>query len=167
MFDVEWCSVKCGGMMRWGARCNGNVLYIPHLTTTAQQYFTSAHFLHSTPAIHLTSFHISRISFNTTFTVLLVSVFHITPCDQHGVMWNTVWCGTWCDVQRFAMPRLRCGMLCLIHPNVAVMWNKVRCRICATRCDAVMSCKINYIYDLTLYLCITPCVLSYWSFMQS
>ena len=27
-------------------------------------------------------------------------------------------------------------MLRLIHPNVAEMWNKVRCRICAIWCDA-------------------------------
>ena len=27
-------------------------------------------------------------------------------------------------------------MLCLIHPNVAVMWNKVQCRICDIWCDA-------------------------------
>ena len=31
-------------MIVWrGARCNGNVLYIPHLTTTAQQDFTLNH----------------------------------------------------------------------------------------------------------------------------
>ena len=27
------------------------------------------------------------------------------------------------------------------HPNVAVMWNKVRCRICVTRCD-VVQCQV-------------------------
>ena len=32
-------------------------------------------------------------------------------------------------------------MLCLIHPNVAVMWNKIRCRICATWCAIVMLCN--------------------------
>ena len=30
----------------------------------------------------------------------------------------------------------RCGMVRLIHPNVAVMWNKVRRRVCAIRRDA-------------------------------
>ena len=32
-------------------------------------------------------------------------------------------------------------MLCLIHPNVAVMWNKVQCRICAIWCDATRDVK--------------------------
>ena len=36
-------------------------------------------------------------------------------------------------------------MLCLIHPNVAVMWNKVQCKTCAIWCNAtcdVMQCQM-------------------------
>ena len=97
-----------------GARCNRNTLYIPHLLTTAQQYFTSVepYFRHST---HLT------YQFNTTRS-------HITWRDVDSVAWNLVSCGRFYNA--------RCGMLRLIHPNVAVMWNKVRCGICAIRCDA-------------------------------
>ena len=98
------------------------MLYIPHLTTTAQQYFTSDHI--SGTAHHTTS----RI-FNTTRS-------HITWRDVDSVVWNLVRCGMFCNA--------RCGMLRLIHPNVAVMWNKVRCRICAMWCDAtrdVMQCR--------------------------
>ena len=75
--SVEWCSVKCGGLMWWGARCNGNVLHIPDLTTTAQQYFTSNHI--SGTAHHTTS-HSSRIS--------------IPP--DHTAWCGIVWCGIWC-----------------------------------------------------------------------
>ena len=52
--------------------------------------------------------------------------FSIPPDHtSHGVIWdgvvqNLVWCGMFCNARS-------CAMLHLIHPNVAVMWNKVRC----------------------------------------
>ena len=107
-FHVEWCNVK------WGSydvmRCNGSVI---HSTTTAQyQSHIKPHFLHGTP--HLTSVIPQHTrSFNT-------APDHTT----HGVMWNSVvWNLRFCNA--------RCVTLCLIHPNAAAMWNKVRCRIWA------------------------------------
>ena len=98
-----------------------------HLTTTALQYFTSVapDFRHSTP------YHISHIS--------LIPPDHIS----HGVMWIAAWCGIWCHVECFTMPDVEC--CALIHPNVDVMWNQVRCRICAIWSDAkcdVMQCQV-------------------------
>ena len=46
-------------------------------------------------------------------------------------MWNILQCQMW-DV--------------VPYPNVAVMWNKVRCRICAIWCDGtcdVMQCQMR------------------------
>ena len=102
------------------------------------------------------TFHISppAISHQTTFpvqhTIPHLTSFHITPHisippdhTSHGMMWNSVawnlvWCGMFCNA--------RCGVLCLVHPNVAVMWNKVRCRINIARCDAkcdVVQCQMR------------------------
>ena len=74
--DVEWCSVKCGGR---NVICNGNMLYIPHLTDYSSTIFhiETPGFRHSTP------YHIS---------------FHILPPDHtwrdvNSVVWNLVWCG--------------------------------------------------------------------------
>ena len=105
------------------------MLYIPHLTTTAQQYFTSDHI--SGTAHHTTS----RI-FNTTRS-------HITWRDVDSVAWNLVSCGRFYNA--------RCGMLRLIHPNVAVMWNKVRCRTCAIwcgKCDVVQCPDVKWLCDV-------------------
>ena len=79
----------------------------PHLTTAAQQYFTSTH-------ISGTAHHISH-SFHITYLI---------PPDHtlYGVLWP-VWCGIWCDVECFAM-----GRCALYIP----MW--LWCRICAMRC---------------------------------
>ena len=70
MFDVEWCNVKCAGMMWRGARCNDNVLHIPHLTTTAQ-YFTP-----------------NPISGTAHHTIFHVFQYHQITRE----MWNLVWC---------------------------------------------------------------------------
>ena len=118
VFDVEWCNAKCGGNVVIGARCNGNVLYMPQLNNIS--HLTTFPAQHTIP--HLTSFHI----FNTTRS-------HITWRDvRDSVVWNLVWCGTFCS------------QMCLIHPNVAVMWNKVRCRICAISgvMLRMMSCNV-------------------------
>ena len=90
------------------------------------------------------TFHISppqlNISHQTTFPAphLTFQYHQITWCDVE------VWCGIWCDVERFAIPDVgRCGTF--IHPNVAVMWNKLRTRIRAIWCDAtcdVMRCQM-------------------------
>ena len=71
-------------------------VYIPHQSPPAQQYFTS-----NRPQRHTIS-HIKQ-----HFTYLT------TPPDH-----------TWRDVD--SVVRNLGRQLCLIHPNVAVMWNKVR-----------------------------------------
>ena len=105
--DVEWCNVKCGGRnVVWrGARCNGNALYIPHLTDYSSTIFhIEPHFRHNTP----------YISHHSTY---LIPPDH-TWRDVDNVVWNLVWCGMFCNA--------RCGTLRLIHPNVVVMLSKVR-----------------------------------------
>ena len=68
---------------------------------------------------------------------------HITWCDVDNVAWNLVRCEMFCNA--------RCGVLCLIHPNVAVMWNKARCymrcqmRCCETRGDAMWNDGAVYV----------------------
>ena len=96
--------------MWWNDVMRCDALYIPHLTTTVQQFSQ-----HTIP--HLTPHH----TFSTDHT-------------SHGMVWNLVWCGMFCSA--------RCGLLCLIHPNVAVMWKKVRCRTCAMQ--NVMSCNVRW-----------------------
>ena len=92
VFDVEWCNVKCGGNEEVRDAVATSHLYLPHLTTTAQQYFTiKPHFRHSTRTIPHHSHH-------TTFTYS----FNWPPDHtSHGVMWNSV-----------AWHLVRCWMFC-------------------------------------------------------
>ena len=133
-----WCDmVRSDGVMwnvvRFGMSemvfdvewCNGNVLHS-----------TSHHTLHNMS--HQTTFPAQYTSYiiphHSTFHIFQ---YHIT----HYMAWcGIVWCRIWCDA---AFCSARCGMLCLIHPNVAVMWNKARCRICAMWCENVMSCNVR------------------------
>ena len=84
---------------------------------------------------------ISHKTFPAQHTIPHIASFHTTPhlthfitTRSHGVMWNSVvwnlvWCATSCNA--------RCGVLCLIYPNVAVVWNKMRCMW------HVMSCNVR------------------------
>ena len=106
--------------MWWGARCNGH------------------RSIHSTSHHHrLTIFHIQPWHFRHSTPYISHHSTHLIPPDHtshshsggHSVVWTDLFCNA------------RCGMLCLIHPNVAAMWNKVQCRICAiwATCE-VMQC---------------------------
>ena len=68
--------------------------------------------------------HLNNISHRTTY-LTCTTRSHIIWCDVDNVAWNLVRCEMFCNA--------RCGVLCLIHPNVAVMWNKARCYM---RCHA-------------------------------
>ena len=119
--------------MWWGARCNGNALYIPHTTTA--QYFTSHHI--SGTAHHTTSHHI----FNTTRShgiwcdVECFAMPDVGCCDLFILTW--LWCGIRCDVEYarygamlYVMPVMQChgwGVKC-----GDAMWNLVVC--CDARC---------------------------------
>ena len=105
--DSMWNDVKCASgrnEMWWGAKCNGNALYIPHLTDYSSIFHIEPHFRHSTP------YHILHHS------TYLIPPDH-TWRDVDSVVWNLVWSRMFCNA--------RCGMLCLLHPNVAVTWSKV------------------------------------------
>ena len=129
MWNVMWngvqCNVQCG---RYGAIWNmvlqsGIEVLVWYKMcdmawTTAQKYHIKPHFQHSTHSTY----------FDTTRS------YHVAWC-------GLVWCGIWCGVECSAMPDVGYGS---IHPNVAVVWNKVRCRICAIWCDAkcdVVQCQ--------------------------
>ena len=132
--------------MCWGVKCNGHVLYIPHITTTAQQCHIEPLTFQAQHTIpHLTSHHISQ--FNTTRS-------HITWRYVDIVVWNLAWCGKFCNA--------RCRMLSLIHPNVAVMW---KCEVKYVRCymwchamsevlwNVVMRCGITVWYMWNMTVC--------------
>ena len=90
------------------------------------------------------TFHISPSQFTTNHIFRHSTPYHITWRDS--VVWNLVWCGTFCDA--------RCRVLRLIHPNAAVMWNKVQCKIRATWCDVKcdvqceMRCEMWWLCDV-------------------
>ena len=106
VFDVKWCNEKCGGndVMRYKIA----MAMCIHSTSPAPpqliRYFTSNHI---SGTAHHTTFH--RFQYHQST--------HHSGSMGNSAVWNLVWCGMFCNARR--------GMLCLIHPNVTVMWCNV------------------------------------------
>ena len=121
VFDVEWCNVKCGGMMWWGAMCYTFHISPPQLNN----FHIKPHFRHSTP----------YISHHTTFSV---KCHQITRRDV-----EIAWCGIWCDVECFAVPDVGCCALFILM----WLWCGKRCDVEYVQYGAmlnVMSCNVRW-----------------------
>ena len=104
-----------------GDRCNGNVLY----DSASQQYFIPSHI--SGTAHHTTSHRIFQYHRITHY----MAWCKIAWCGR-----NLVWCAMFCNAKFGVMCNvLQCQMWDVV-PYSPVMWNKVRCKTYAIRCDA-------------------------------
>ena len=95
-------------MIRWGARCNGNVIHSTSHHHSSTIFHIEPHFWHSTPY---------HISYHSTYLIL-------PDHTSHGVMW-IAWCGIWCDVECFAMPDVGCCVLFILM----WLWYGTRCDV--------------------------------------
>jgi len=109
-----WCGLKCQRwylMPQWQCVIHST----SHYYSFTSNHISSSTHLSSRPhhiSQHIIHFNLGRLPGHTSHGVM-----------RNRVMWNlVVWCGMFCNV--------RCGSCALF--SAAVIWNKVRCRICTT-----------------------------------
>ena len=138
-----WCGMVKNDNVTWNVVWFGIMpdclpLHLaPHHIITTTFYIASFHIKQSgiTPnhitlcyTLHISPSQLNNISHHSFRHSTPYHITHFNTTRSHSVMWDNVVrnmarCGMFCNA--------RCGMLRLIHPNVAVMWSKVRCRIYA------------------------------------